>query len=504
LNPGSTAAASNLSGTNPTQVGLGVITKAINTNFQQGTLQTTGGNYDLAIQGQGFFVANNGVTNLYTRAGAFGLDEKNFLVDPGTGYRAQRVGTLGEGDALNPSFQTPGIADIKIPLGTSIAGKPTADITLQGNLSANAVGPLAETLTSAQPFKSGGAAAGLATSLNGLDGITTAYAAGDVIQIQGTDVGATPVSASYTVTATSKLSDLIGAINGAFTKSTATLDPSGNLILKANSTGPAPLTLALSDKTGDTGSFPWTNHGFGVTVNGKNGDTVNSAIQVFDSQGTAHTLTLVFTKQTTNVWNMTASIPAGDGTMIASAINGITFNDDGSFRQITGGGQPAVSFQITGLTAPQMVNLGFGTPGKFDGLTQYGGASTLAATGQDGFAAGSLVSVSVGKDGVVEGVFSNGRTLSIAQVAIATFNNPGGLTREGSNYFSQSTQSGIPLLGTANSGDRGSIQQGALESSNVDVALEFTRLITAQRGFQVNTRTITVSDQILQDLANIQ
>jgi flagellar hook protein FlgE len=104
----------------------------------------------------------------------------------------------------------------------------------------------------------------------------------------------------------------------------------------------------------------------------------------------------------------------------------------------------------------------------------------------------------------MQGVFSNGQTLPIAQLAVASFNNPAGLSREGQNYFSLTAQSGIPLLGTADSGGRGTIQQGTLESSNVDVALEYTNLITAQRGFQVNTRTITASDQMLQDLANIQ
>jgi len=100
-------------------------------------------------------------------------------------------------------------------------------------------------------------------------------------------------------------------------------------------------------------------------------------------------------------------------------------------------------------------------------------------------------------------VFTNGRTLPLAQLALAVFPNPAGLLREGENYFSLSVQSGLPLVGAPMSGSRGSIQRGTLESSNVDVALEFTRLITAQRGFQINTRTITVSDQVLQELANI-
>ena len=93
--------------------------------------------------------------------------------------------------------------------------------------------------------------------------------------------------------------------------------------------------------------------------------------------------------------------------------------------------------------------------------------------------------------------------LPIAQLAIAGFDNAGGLNREGNNYFSSSNNSGLPLIGAAVTGGRGSLQSGTLESSNVDVALEFTRLITAQRGFQVNARTITATDEVLQELSNL-
>src|SRR5262249_34417260 len=96
-----------------------------------------------------------------------------------------------------------------------------------------------------------------------------------------------------------------------------------------------------------------------------------------------------------------------------------------------------------------------------------------------------------------------GRTIPIAQIAIASFANPAALLRVGGNYYALSTESGPALLGAGLSGGRGAVQQKTLESSNVDVALEFTRLIIAQRGFQVNARMITASDQILQELANI-
>jgi flagellar hook protein FlgE len=122
---------------------------------------------------------------------------------------------------------------------------------------------------------------------------------------------------------------------------------------------------------------------------------------------------------------------------------------------------------------------------------------------QDGFAAGFLTGMSVAPTGVIEGVFTNGRTIALAQLAIAGFSNPNGLNREGRNYFSVSSNSGQPQIGAAGSGGRGAVVQGQLENSNVDLALEFTRLIVAQRGFQVNARTVTVSDEVLQELASI-
>ena len=130
-------------------------------------------------------------------------------------------------------------------------------------------------------------------------------------------------------------------------------------------------------------------------------------------------------------------------------------------------------------------------------------AATAAATNQNGYAAGFLSSLSVGQDGTVNGTFTNGQTIAVAQIATATFANPAGLNREGQNYFSSTAASGDPQVGAAESGGRGSITGGSLESSNVDVSAEFTQLIVAQQGYQVNARTITVSSEVLQELTNL-
>lgn len=504
--PATASVSGQVGGTNPLQVGLGVKTAAIDTDLRQGSFEATGGDLDLAIQGDGFFVVNDGANDLYTRAGAFNVDADNTLVDPATGYRVQRFGTVGEGDATTQPMQVSGDNSIRIPYGTSIPGRATETVSLKGNLSASAVGPLAETLTSNQPFRAGSAAATASTALNALSTNLVDYVNGDVIQIAGTDVDGSTVSATFTYgTDGTTLGSLLSAINGAYNQATASLDSSGNLVLLADNTGPAQLTMSLSDGSTNTGSTTLTAHGARPTVEGKDGDIVNTAIQVFDTQGTAHNLSLTFQKVSDNLWNMTGGIDPSEGTIIDNQIGSIVFNDDGSFRQAGAGGvgDANLEFQINGLSAPQTVALSFGSTNGFDGVTQFGGGTSAAATEQDGYAAGFLTGVSVSQDGTIQGIFTNGRILPIAQIAIASFTNPGGLNRLGDNYFGLSNNSGLPLVGEALSGGSGSVRNGALESSNVDVALEFTRLITAQRGFQVNARTITAADEVLQELANI-
>ncbi len=505
LSQATNASDNSLGGTNPIQIGLGAQVAAIDPNFQQGSLEATGRDLDLALEGNGFFVARNGPETAYTRAGAFGVDADNFLVDPANGFRVQRFGTVGEGSALSPAFQLSGNNDINIPIGTGIPGNASGRIVLQGNLSANAIGPLAQTLTTAQPFTSAGTPGTLATLLNSLDDNLVDYVAGDLLRLQGVSALNAPINVTIPAGPTTTLGDLINAVNSNFVGSTASLDAVGNIVVRADATGPNNLNVSFSEVLGNTGGTSWGNHNLNTITVGKDGDTEKTGIQIFDSQGTAHNLNLVFQKQGNNSWSMTAEINPAEGTILDNLVNNINFSEDGSFLQVTGTGlgDDAISVQFNGFATPQTIGFNFGTPNGFDGLTQVGGSSSAVATGQDGFAAGFLNSLSVGQDGVMNGVFTNGRTIPIAQIAIAAFANPAALNRLGDNYYSLSSESGPALLGAGLSGGRGSVQQKALESSNVDVALEFTRLIIAQRGFQVNARMITASDQILQELASI-
>lgn len=506
VNEAASSSSDKVGGTDPVQIGLGAQVAAVDANFQQGSIESTGRDLDLAIQGSGFFVGRSGSESFFTRAGAFSVDANNYLVDPSNGYRIQRFGTVGEGGAGNPVFQTPGNGDIRIPLGTGIPGNVTSSINLQGNLTASAIGPLAQQLTTAQPMKSGGVAATLATTLNSLDNNIVDYQVGDQIQIQGVTAINTTVTFNVPVGPATTVGDLVNAINAQFPGSNAALDPSGNVVVTAGSTGVSKLKLSVNDVVGNVGGTRWIDNNFNISTVGKDGDTTQTGIQVYDAQGTAHNLTIVMQKTAVaNTWDLSVSINPSEGTVIDGLVGGITFNEDGSFRQAVGTGlaDGTISIQFNGFSTPQRISFNMGKTGAFDGLTQVGGSNSAVATGQDGYEAGFLTSLSIGQDGLINGIFTNGRNLAIGQIALATFANPGALKRIGDNYYSLSSESGPALLGTGISGGRGSVSQKSLESSNVDVSLEFTRLIIAQRGFQVNARTITASDQILQELANI-
>jgi flagellar hook protein FlgE len=143
-----------------------------------------------------------------------------------------------------------------------------------------------------------------------------------------------------------------------------------------------------------------------------------------------------------------------------------------------------------------------GTPNQFDGLTQVA-SSSATRLNQNGFPAGTLVEANVTADGIIEGIATNGRRVQIAQLAMATFQNQKGLTGQGGNQFAESISSGQAQIGAGTTGGRGAIRIGQLEASTVDVALEFTQLIIAQRGFSASARTITVTDEMLQELNQI-
>ncbi len=228
------------------------------------------------------------------------------------------------------------------------------------------------------------------------------------------------------------------------------------------------------------------------------GDTVNRTVRVFDSLGTPRDIDLVFTKSaTTNEWDWVASSSDADINTVTGA-GTIEFDSNGTV--INGGiGNVSVTFNVGPSTPIDPFVFDF----NFTGVTQLSADSDVTVQNQDGYQRGVLEAFNIGDDGVINGVFSNGLTRVIGQVALAAFANNGGLVRDGSNLFRDSPSSGVAQIGTANTGGRGSVSGGVLEGSNVDLGTEFSNLIVTQRGFQANARTITTADTLLQETVNL-
>lgn len=395
---------------NPIQSGLGVKTTEIVAKFEQGSIATTGIKTHLAIQGEGFFMADINGTTAFTRAGNFGFNEQGQLITANGGVVQGFLGTQADG-TLDTSL---GIRDIQIDLGQASPPRATTNARFISNLSAEAL---------------------------------------------------------------------------------------------------------------NTEDYPTT-------------------IEVYDSKGVAHQLTLTFVRDTTadvagpppeTAWTYTFEFDGEDGTGTvgidvaggSGASNGstggvITFDENGGLATIDGvavqAATPASNPEVTITGIPGgaadlviewdlvEVNANWDGSGQRHGsyVTNYGNKNSTGTLSQDGYGSGVLQDVDFDQNGTMIGFFDNGLTLELARVAIATFNNKNGLKQVDGGFYLPTAASGPFSVDGEGTGGRGSIISSSLESSNVDIAEEFTAMIVYQRGYQSNSRTITTVDQLLQEALNLK
>lgn len=245
--------------------------------------------------------------------------------------------------------------------------------------------------------------------------------------------------------------------------------------------------------------------------------TVTTTINGFDALGNTVPVTLTFTgvAGTANQWTMQGTVPTPSGTANlwstpptvsfssttgqVSGISGVTANTDGSYSV-------PVGTMPSGFTFPagDTWNIDFPPPNTQAAVTQFGGEQTAQLMSQNGNAAGTLESFTIGGDGVIRGSYSNGLTQPIAQLAMANFSNPQGLVSEGNLLYAGSANSGQPSIGVPGTGGRGTLLGGALEASNVDLATQLTDLITAQEAYQANTKVVDTTSTAMQALVNMQ
>ncbi len=348
-------------GTNPMQVGLGVDVASIDTIQTPGNLQPTGRSTDVAIEGNGFFVALDGETKAYSRVGIFSTDGDGILVD----YEGRKVlGWVADSSGVLPTDRTgDNLTPLSIQIGSNMPAKATKNLQWIKNLDANS------------------------------------------------DVGATK----------------------------------------------------------------------------------QSAVTVYDSLGSTHTILMKFEKTSdTNEWSWTATY---GNNQIGTGV--IKFNPDGTLLSPTAGATLTLD-PTGGASQGQAITM------DFSNLTQVAGPTTVESGAVDGWPTGTLESFSFDSSGVVSGFYSNGKNLVLGQIALANFRNPSGLIKLGNSLFLESNNSGRVEIGPAGTSGRGTVAPAALEMSNVDLAEEFTQMIITQRGFQANSRVITVSDELLQELVNLK
>ena len=407
-----------LGGVNPKEVGLGMSVASIDTIHIQGSLQTTGVQTDLAIDGNGFFVLDDDGTQLYTRNGVFSVDANGILVNPSNGMKVQ--GWMGQevGGTVFLDVSAP-VGQIEIPVG----GKDPASATTVVNFACNLDKRLPE-LTE-NPTEDEIRRATWSTTIK----IYDSFGQEHDLQVQFQKVPGTPNT--------------------------------------------------------------WT---AAVAVNPQAEIPTNAAIGFGDAAPPA---------DGPNIFTVTFS---NNGTLLTAE------DGDGNISGASGNVQMFVAFDVPDTTANedgtqvrQEFILNLGQVGGFTkSITQYSEESSSKAVEQNGRTMGYLENFKFDQSGVITGVYSNGTTRTIAQIALASFTNQGGLEKVGDNAYRVSNNSGLANIGPSGVAGKGKVIPGALEMSNVDMADQFVDMIVTQRGFQANSRTIQTADQLLQELLTLK
>ena len=238
------------------------------------------------------------------------------------------------------------------------------------------------------------------------------------------------------------------------------------------------------------------------------GTTYSTPMTVFDSLGASHILTFNFTETAANTWSYQITLPAADtggtGNPTVVASGSLSFDSNGNLASPTGS---VTGISVAGLAdGAATMNLTWNLADSSGGslLTQVASDSTTTATSQNGYASGTLQSYAVQTDGTIEGTFTNGQTQALGQIALASFSNNQGLQSVGGDGYTPTLASGAAVVGIPNAGGRGTLTGGSLETSNVDISTEFTRLIVTQRGFEANARMITTLDSVDNTTTNLQ
>jgi flagellar hook protein FlgE len=363
------------------QVGRGVFVQEVTPLFNQGAFETSENALDMAIDGDGFFIVNDGGARYYTRAGTFSIDNEGYIVNPDNlrlqGYLADTAGNL-----------TGTTGDLQL-IATQSPARLTSEAAVGVNLNATAA-----------------------------------------------------------------------AQTAAFT-------------LDGNADGVPEDALNYNSST---------------------------TVTMYDSQGGSHQVTLYYAKTADNDWDVhyVYEDPANPGELLeaTNSPQTLTFDTSGALTSATGAA-PVFTFG-SGVVGSQTITF------DHTGTMQYSSEFAVLSVNQDGFASGALKNLVIDDTGMMTGIFTNGQSRLIGQLALAKFISPTGLVKLGSNLYGESYSSGQPIVSAPGTSGLGDVSSNTLELSNVDLAVEFVRMINAQRGFQANSRIITVTDELMMEVVNLK
>lgn len=524
------------------QIGRGVSVTQILTQFGSGSFETTSSGTDVAIDGDGFFMVNDqdGAT-YYTRAGAFTISSEGYLVDT-NGYKVQGYNLLNGGGTV--------VDDIALQ---NVQSAPSASTTFSTGVNLNAETTAGESFNSSQ------------TVYDSLGGEHTLNICFSKTEDNGywSAVATLDGEVATTQSATGLQFDSVGALDNIYTTTPSrTVTHLGGTGSIGDVSIDQPQQLAAT--TGAV-TLTWNGAAWAVTANGGlaamtvSGDATTCNINANGASGNDMTLTGVWTTGqtvtfqigaagTANTINpdylsgmrLTRGATAADWTVTNNGLHTnaavtasgtdllIDFDADGTTDLTVPigagwaqGEQLAFSSYAT-LASPADLSVTFGalangaTIGSGNTLTwdlvgtsaqpitAYASSSVIRALNNDGYASGILKSLSVDNQGFINGFFSNGKTVNIAQLVLANFDNPWGLKRMGSNCFGETVSSGQAIMNAPGTSGMGELKSNSLEMSNTDIATEFINMITAQKAYQANARVITTTDEMLSELMNIK
>ncbi len=507
---------------NPMQVGLGAKLASTDTIMNQGEILPTENPTDVAMEGDGFFTVLNPTSKqdepsyLFTRAGNFTFDAEDNLVaangDFVVGWLAQQ-NENGYPELQvdeNTHIPTTPIQAINIKDYHSIPAIASTHIKFKANLNG---GNDIKEFTKVSPNAN--------TDFNILlnqKGEDLNIKNGDNFQISydgGTTWHTYTYSPSPAAGEFSTLDELVNLMQTDIGSNAKVSVEDGKITITNNSSSNLNIKVQSATQDNDTlltmlASLSQTvqpNSSIASQTFNVPSHTVESTF--YDINGNKHKIDITFKKTQPNKWSYTVTLPDNDGT-IANNTGSVEFDNDGGLNQNTK--SPTVSITLQGQTEPMnlLINLWNTEDGnyqgnKYSGLTQFALPSGTSYQTQDGSPAGEIKKVSIDQDGNINASYSNGKTVSIAKLAISHFTNPQGLKRVGDTMFAitanvdpQDVIESKGYIGVANQGGRGSVLSSKLEMSNVDLAEEFTDMIVFQRGFQANAKGVTTADEIIQ------